>query len=58
MVFVFGLTTDTMSVVMRSLVPQCVEDIFVGMRVVTTVAVFLARLIMSLVSELESPVLF
>ena len=53
-----GLTTDTDSVVMRSLVAQWVEDVFVGMRVVTTVAVFLARDIMFFVSELERFVLF
>ena len=52
-VFVLGLTTDTMSVVMRSLVPQCAEVMFVGMSVVTTVAVDLAKVIMSLVSESE-----
>ena len=53
-----GLTTDTDSVVIRSLVAQWVEDVFVGMRVVTTVAVSLARDMMCFVSELGGFVLF
>ena len=48
-----GSTTGTMSVVMRSLVPQFVEVMLVGMSVVTTVAVDFAKVIMFLVSESE-----
>ena len=38
---------------MRSLVPQCAEVMLVGMSVVITVAVDLAKVIISLVSESE-----
>ena len=51
MISVLGSTTDTMSVVMRSLVPQFVEVMLVGMSVVTTVAVDLAKVIIFLVSD-------
>ena len=43
---------------MRCLCPQCAEESFVGMRVVTTVAVSLARLIISLEFESGSSILF
>ena len=53
MIFDLGSTTGTMSVVMRSLVPQLVDVVLVGMSVVTTVAVDFAKVIMFLVSESE-----
>ena len=53
MIFDLGSTTGTMSVVMRSLVPQFVEVMLVGMSVVTTVAVDFAKVIMFFVSESE-----
>ena len=43
-----GSTLDTSSVVVRSLVAQLVEDVLVGTRVVTTIAVSFATVIMSL----------
>ena len=52
-IFDLGSTTGTMSVVMRSLVPQLVDVMLVGMSVVTTVAVDFAKVIMFFVSESE-----
>ena len=53
MIFDLGSTTGTMSVVMRSLVPQLVDVMLVGMSVDTTVAVDFAKFIMFFVSESE-----
>ena len=43
-VFVLGLTTDTYSVVLRSLFSHCAEEPLFGMRVDTIVAVFFCQI--------------
>ena len=54
-VLVQGLITDTYSVVLRDLFSHCAVEPLLEMRVDTTVAVFLAILVIVLVLELDRP---